>query len=106
MQTVAPWERLKAKTNNPERFALARRAVVVIEVGLQFSGRNDQRAAHSAAIDPPRIKEGQLLARGIVTDHRIGFSTHNLNKILDGGLDEILEALKNASTQKALEEAE
>ncbi len=41
-----------------------------------------------------------------VTDHRIGFSTHNLNKILDGGLDEILEALKNASTQKALEEAE
>lgn len=37
-----------------------------------------------------------------VTDHRIGFTTHNLNKIMDGGLDEILEALKQASAEKAL----
>ena len=39
-----------------------------------------------------------------VTDHRIGFTTHNLNKIMDGGLDEILDALKQASAEKALAE--
>jgi peptide chain release factor 1 len=39
-----------------------------------------------------------------VTDHRIGFTTHNLNKIMDGDLNEILEALKNAAVEKALEE--
>ena len=37
-----------------------------------------------------------------VTDHRIGYTTHNLNKIMDGGLDEILDALKQASAEKAL----
>lgn len=37
-----------------------------------------------------------------VTDHRIGYTTHNLNKIMDGGLDEILEALKQASAENAL----
>lgn len=41
-----------------------------------------------------------------VTDHRIGYTTHNLNKIMDGYLDEIIEALKNASAQKALEETQ
>lgn len=39
-----------------------------------------------------------------VTDHRIGYTTHNLNKIMDGGLDEILDALKQASAEKALAE--
>ena len=39
-----------------------------------------------------------------VTDHRIGFTTHNLNKIMDGDLNEILEALKSAAVEKALEE--
>jgi len=32
-----------------------------------------------------------------VTDHRIGFTTHALQQVLGGGLDEILEALKLAS---------
>ena len=32
-----------------------------------------------------------------VTDHRIGFTTHALQQVLDGGLDELLEQLKLAS---------
>lgn len=39
-----------------------------------------------------------------VTDHRIGFTTHNLNKIMDGDLGEILQALKDAAVEKALEQ--
>ena len=39
-----------------------------------------------------------------VTDHRIGFTTHNLNKIMYGDLGEILQALKDAAVEKALEE--
>ena len=27
------------------------------------------------------------------TDHRIGLTVHNLSKIMDGGLDEVLDAL-------------
>ena len=37
-----------------------------------------------------------------VTDHRIGFTTHALQQVLDGGLAELLEALKLASqTERA-----
>jgi peptide chain release factor 1 len=32
-----------------------------------------------------------------VTDHRIGFTTHALQQVLDGALDELVEALKLAS---------
>ena len=39
-----------------------------------------------------------------VTDHRIGYTTHNLNKIMDGGIEEILKALKDASVDKILSE--
>lgn len=39
-----------------------------------------------------------------VTDHRIGYTTHNLVKIMDGGIDELLTALKNAAIEKALAE--
>lgn len=41
-----------------------------------------------------------------VTDHRIGYTTHNLSKIMDGGIDEILDALKQASAKKALSESQ
>ena len=32
--------------------------------------------------------------QGRVTDHRIGFTTHRLPEILDGDLDELIEALR------------
>ncbi|MGQ0563258.1 MAG: peptide chain release factor 1 [Gemmatimonadota bacterium] len=40
-----------------------------------------------------------------VTDHRIGFTAHNLQEVLDGYLDELLEALKAAREAEFLEAA-
>jgi peptide chain release factor 1 len=40
-----------------------------------------------------------------VTDHRIGSSFHNLQQILDGGLDEIIEALSSKEQVEQLEAA-
>jgi len=37
-----------------------------------------------------------------VTDHRIGFSSHNLSDVLDGRLDELLNALRQAGEQERL----
>lgn len=37
-----------------------------------------------------------------VTDHRIGFTIHNLEKMLEGDLDEILQALKDAEKRLRL----
>lgn len=38
-----------------------------------------------------------------VTDHRIGFTAHNLQEVLDGYLDELIEALKVAREAEFLE---
>ena len=38
-----------------------------------------------------------------VTDHRIGFTAHNLQEILDGYLDELLDALKTAREAEFLD---
>lgn len=41
-----------------------------------------------------------------VTDHRIGLTLYNLSEILDGNLDELIEALKLADRTKFLTESE
>lgn len=40
-----------------------------------------------------------------VTDHRVNFTTRRLEAVLDGELDELLEALRQAQRQKQLKEA-
>jgi peptide chain release factor 1 len=37
-----------------------------------------------------------------VTDHRIGLSVHNLQDLLNGDLDELVDALRMASRQEQL----
>ena len=37
-----------------------------------------------------------------VTDHRIGFTTNNLDKVMDGALDEIIDALQTEDLQRKL----
>ena len=37
-----------------------------------------------------------------VTDHRIGFTSHKLQEILEGGLDELVEALLAAERAEGL----
>jgi len=37
-----------------------------------------------------------------VTDHRIGYSAHNLAEVLDGRLDELLDALRQAGEQERM----
>jgi peptide chain release factor 1 len=40
-----------------------------------------------------------------VTDHRIGLTTHKLQQVLDGELDEIIDALAFSDEQARLAEA-
>ena len=40
-----------------------------------------------------------------ITDHRIGFSVHNLDQVLDGSLDGIVEALATADRIAKLEKS-
>ncbi|MEL6534736.1 MAG: peptide chain release factor 1, partial [Bacteroidota bacterium] len=42
--------------------------------------------------------------QGRVTDHRVGLSVHNLPAVMDGSLDEIVEALRIAENASKMEE--
>jgi len=39
-----------------------------------------------------------------VTDHRINFTTHNLGEVMDGALDELLDALRRADILERAEQ--
>ncbi len=41
-----------------------------------------------------------------ITDHRIGYTAYNLSAVLDGDLDDLIEALKKADLEDALKEIE
>lgn len=41
-------------------------------------------------------------AQDRITDHRIGFTTHGINKILDGNLDKLFAALQQAAIEDAV----
>ncbi|MBQ3483709.1 MAG: peptide chain release factor 1 [Clostridia bacterium] len=42
--------------------------------------------------------------QGRVTDHRIGLSLYNIEKVLDGGLDELIAALRNEDAARKMQE--
>lgn len=43
--------------------------------------------------------------QGRVTDHRINLTVYNLQNVIDGDLDEIIEAIKAAENAEKLKEA-
>ena len=73
----------KKRTEQEEKIAEARRSMV---------GSGDR----SAKIRTYNFPQGR------VTDHRIGLTTHNLNGVLDGDLDEIIDALAVADHEELL----
>ena len=41
--------------------------------------------------------------QGRVTDHRIGFTSMNLDRVMDGDMEDLIEALINEDQKKKLE---
>jgi peptide chain release factor 1 len=45
-------------------------------------------------------------AENRISDHRVGFKAYNLDQVLDGSLDDVIDALSKADTDAQLEDAE
>jgi len=73
----------KARREQEKKIAEARRSMI---------GSGDR----SAKIRTYNFPQGR------VTDHRIGLTIHNLDEVLDGELDEIIEALALAHREELL----
>lgn len=69
----------------------------------QRSKRAEQRKVQVGTGDRSEKIRTYNFPQSRVTDHRIGFSVHNLQQVLDGELDETIEALTVADRVKKLE---
>lgn len=89
--------------NKLKAMSVLRSRLLDMKAQQEAKERGDQRKTQIGTGDRSEKIRTYNFPQDRVTDHRISFTTHNINKIMDGELDEIVEALKNESTEKALQ---
>ncbi|AUN39793.1 peptide chain release factor 1 [Tsukamurella tyrosinosolvens] len=86
------------------------RAMQVLAARLQAlkeeeaeAAASDSRAAQIRTVDRSERIRTYNFPENRIADHRIGFKSHNLDQVLDGELDALLDALQAADRQARLE---
>ena len=63
---------------------------------------SDARRSHVRTVDRSERIRTYNFPENRIADHRIGFKAHNLDAVLDGELDPLLDALREADKQARL----
>jgi peptide chain release factor 1 len=93
----------KSQLQNKEKALRVLRArLLQAEQEKAAQERADVRAAQIGSGDRSEKIRTYNFPEGRITDHRIGFKTHNLQGVLDGELGEILEALVTEEQRRRL----
>jgi peptide chain release factor 1 len=82
--------------NKDKAMGVLRSRLLDARIAEQESERARDRKAQVGTGDRSAKIRTYNFPQSRVTDHRIGFTTHALQQVLDGGLDELLEQLKLA----------
>jgi peptide chain release factor 1 len=87
------------------------RAMVVLAARLQALAEEQasadasaDRASQIRTVDRSERIRTYNFPENRITDHRIGFKSHNLDQVLDGDLDGVFDALASADKQTRLQE--
>ena len=83
--------------NKDKALAVLRSRLLDIRIAEQEAERARDRRAQVGTGDRSAKIRTYNFPQSRVTDHRIGFTTHALQQVLDGGLDEVIGELKLAS---------
>lgn len=83
---------------------LAARLQALAEEQAQASASAD-RASQIRTVDRSERIRTYNYPENRLTDHRIGFKAHNLDQVLDGELDALLDALAAADKQTRLQQS-
>jgi len=70
-------------------------------VSEQEAARSRERRAQVGTVTARR-KSARTTSRRTVTDHRIHFTTHSVDQVLDGKLDDLIAAVKQAQEKEQL----
>ncbi len=89
--------------NKIKAMAVLRTRLLDQERQRQFQEESDTRRSQVGTGDRSEKIRTYNFPQSRVTDHRIGLTIHNLEGILEGGLDDIIDAVATADQSKQLE---
>jgi len=95
----------KSQLQNKERaLKILRAKLLEIEQQKQLDEETKMRRSQIGSGDRSERIRTYNYPQSRITDHRINFTTYRLNEILEGDLDELVEALKLEDEEKKLEQ--
>jgi len=86
--------------NREKALAVLRSRLLDLRIAEQEAERARDRRLQVGTGDRSAKIRTYNFPQSRVTDHRIGYTTHALQQVLDGGLDEIIERLRLASQEE------
>ncbi len=102
---VVTCQKERSQLKNKERaMSVLRSRLYELKIEEEAKKRGDARKNQIGTGDRSEKIRTYNFPQDRITDHRIGFSASNVPGFMDGNIDKMLEALKEASTKKALSE--
>jgi peptide chain release factor 1 len=86
--------------NRDKALAVLRSRLLDLRIAEQEAARARDRKTQVGTGDRSAKIRTYNFPQSRVTDHRIGYTTHGLQQVLDGGLDELIERLRLASEEE------
>ena len=91
--------------NKEKAMAVLRARVLALEVQKQQDEVTEARRSQVGTGDRSERVRTYNFPQDRVTDHRVGLTRHNLDEALDGGIDDLIDALAEQEQARNLEEA-
>lgn len=102
---VVTCQRERSQLKNKElAMSVLRSRLYELKIEEEAQKRGDARKSQIGTGDRSEKIRTYNFPQDRITDHRIGFSVSNVPGFMDGNIEKMLEALKEASTKKALAE--
>jgi peptide chain release factor 1 len=101
--TVVSMQNEKSQLQNREAGLRVLRARLLAAAQEQAdSAASDARRSQVRTVDRSERVRTYNFAENRISDHRVGFKAYNLDQVLDGALDDVIEALRRADTEAML----
>jgi peptide chain release factor 1 len=101
--TVVSMQNEKSQLQNREAGMRVLRARLLASAQEQAeSAASDARRSQVRTVDRSERVRTYNFAENRISDHRVGFKAYNLDQVLDGALDDVIEALRRADNEAML----
>ncbi|MDT4902833.1 MAG: peptide chain release factor 1, partial [Pseudonocardiales bacterium] len=105
--TVVSMQNEKSQLQNREAgMRVLRARLLAAAQDAADSAASDARRSQVRTVDRSERVRTYNYPENRISDHRVGFKAYNLDQVLDGALDDVIEALRHADTEALLSGSE